>query len=148
MPSIIPSYVYTLFAAVIVGTILIAMCALAVSDLKSQAEKQQLSNIANYIATKSMKIFSTSPADDLVIESQLEIPSLIGGKRYWVQIENDTTGVWVEAGFEAKPITNDQRTFVSFEAVASSVYISGSGPVFLQYKSNSTGSYLTLKGAN
>ena len=65
MPSIIPSYVYTLFASIIVGTLVISSCGLVVVNVKAEAEIQQLTNIANYVATKSINLASYTPADNL-----------------------------------------------------------------------------------
>jgi hypothetical protein len=52
MPSIVPSYIYVLFASVIVGTIIIGACGLSTLDIKNDADKQQLSNIADYVAAQ------------------------------------------------------------------------------------------------
>jgi hypothetical protein len=45
MPLIIPSYVYTLFASLIVGTIVVSACSLSTLNVKTEAENQQLTNI-------------------------------------------------------------------------------------------------------
>ncbi len=148
MPSIIPSYIYTLFAAIIVGTLVITMCGLAVANIKAEAEKQQLSNIASYVATKSLKLLSCAPSENLTASLQLDIPQLIGNQRYWIQIQNDTSSAWVEAGFGIMPTSSDQKALIPSEVAASGSYVSGSGAVFLEYYSNSTGLYLTLDGGN
>ena len=148
MPSIIPSYVYTLFAAIIVGTLIITTCALATLNVKAEAENQQLSNIADYVATKSMELASAMPTDSLTTKVSLDIPPLIGNQRYWIQIQNDSSGAWAEAGFGATPTPSEQKAYIPSEVAASGSYISGSGPVFLEYQSNSTGVYLTLDGGN
>jgi hypothetical protein len=146
MPSIIPSYVYTLFASIIVGTLVISSCGLVIINVKAEAEMQKLINIADYVAAKSIKLASYIPADNLTLRTQLDIPSLIGGQRYWIQIKNSTLGVYVEAGFGVTPRLSPQRAYIASEAAASGSYVSGSGPVFIEFQSNSTGSYLTLNG--
>lgn len=146
MPSIIPSYVYTLFASIIVGTLVISSCGLIVVNVKAEAEIQQLKNIANYVATKSLNLISYSNTDNVKMNLQLDIPSLIGGQRYWILIHNDSSGSWVEAGFGATPTSSIQRAHIPFEGSSSGSYVSGSGPVFMQYQSNSTGLYLILNG--
>ena len=148
MPSIIPSYIYTLFASIIVGTLVIAMCGLTVAEVKAEAEKQQLSNIADYIAAKSINLASAIPTDSLTTKVSLDVPPLIGNQRYWIQIQNDSSGVWVEAGFGATPKSSLQKAYIPSEATAAGFYISGSGPAFLEYQSNSTGVYLKLNGGN
>jgi hypothetical protein len=148
MPSIIPSYIYTLFASIIVGTLVIAMCGLTVADVKAEAEKQQLSNIADYVATKGIKLASATPTGSLTTKVSLDVPPLIGNQRYWIQIQNDSSGVWAEAGFGESATSSIQKAYIPSEAAASGSYISGSGPAFLEYQSNSTGVYLTLNGGN
>ncbi len=45
MPSIIPGYVYSIFAALIVGTIIVYACSISTLNVKNQANNQQLKNI-------------------------------------------------------------------------------------------------------
>jgi hypothetical protein len=148
MPSTIPSYIYTLFASIIVGTLIITTCALATLNVKAEAENQQLSNITDYVATKSMDLISGAPADNLDSKLLLDIPSLIGNQRYWIQIQNDSSSAWVTAGFGEMALQSAQKSYIQSDVVASGFYISGSGPVFIEYQTNSTGSYLTLNGGN
>ena len=54
----------------------------------------------------------------------------------------------MEAGFGVTPTSSQQRAYIPSEAVASGSYVSGSGPVFVEFQSNSTGLYLTLNGDN
>jgi hypothetical protein len=148
MPSIIPSYLYTFFASIIVGTLIITTCAIGVINVKTEAEKQQLSNIADYVATKCMKLVDSAPSDNFTLRSVLDVPPLIGNQRYWVQILNDSSRVMVKAGFGATPGSSEQWAYIPFALFASGIYVSGSGAVFLQYQSNITGSYLTFYGGN
>ncbi len=127
---------------------MISSCGLVVVNVKAEAEIQQLTNIANYVSAKSINLASYTPTDNLTSRSQLDIPSLIGGQRYWILIGNDSSGAWVEAGFGATPTSSQQRAYIPSEAVTSGSYVSGSGPVFVEFQSNSTGLYLTLNGDN
>ena len=112
MPSIVPSYVYTLFASIIVGTIVIAACGLSTANMKSEAEKQQLSNIAEYVATESLELISHATAENLTSTLHLNVPPLIGNQRYWIKITNDSTKTWVEAGFGTTAISSEQRAYI------------------------------------
>jgi phosphodiesterase/alkaline phosphatase D-like protein len=148
MPSIIPSYVYTLFASLIVGTIVISACGLSTVNVKSEAEKQQLSNIAEYVATESLELVSNAAAENLTSTLHLDVPQLIGNQRYWVRIANDSARAWVEAGFGTTPLSSLQRTYIPSEVAASGTYTSGSGAAIIDCHADSTGVYLTLSGGN
>ena len=148
MPSIIPSYVYTLFASLIVGTIVISACALSTVNVKNEAEKQQLSNIAEYVATESMELISHATAENLTSTLHLNMPPLIGNRRYWIRIANDSARTWVEAGFGITAFSSEQRTYIPSEVCASGTYISGSGAPVLGCHLDSVGVYLNLSGGN
>jgi len=148
MPSIIPSYIYTLFASIIVGTIVISACGLSTVNVKTEAEKQQLSNIAEYVATESLELISHATAENLTSTLQLNVPQLIGNQRYWIKIANDSAKTWVEAGFGTNAIASEQLAYIPSEVVASGTYTSGSGAASLECYSDSSGVHLNLSGGN
>lgn len=148
MSSIIPSYIYTLFATIIVGTLIVTTCAVATVNVKGEAEKQQLSNIADYVATNSMELLSSPPADNLTLKMVLDVPPLIGNQQYWIQIQNDSSRAWVETGFGTTILSSDQQVNIPSDAEATGFYVSDLGACFLEYQSNGTGCYLTLYGGN
>ena len=148
MPSIIPSYVYTLFASIIVGTIVISACGLSTVNVKAEAEKQQLSNIAEYVATESLELISHATAENFTSTFHLNVPQLIGNQRYWIKIANDTAKTWVEAGFGTTAISSEQRAYIPSEVAATGTYTSGSGAAILECYSDNSGVHLTLSGGN
>ena len=148
MPSIIPSYIYTLFASIIVGTIVISACGLSTANVKSEAEKQQLSNIAEYVATESLELISHTTAENLTSTLHLNVPPLIGNQRYWIKIANDSAKTWVEAGFGTTAFSSEQRAYIPSEVAATGTYTSGSGAAILECYSVSSGVHLTLSGGN
>ena len=148
MPSIIPSYIYTLFASIIVSTIVISACGISTANLKAEAEKQQLSNIADYVATESLELISHVTAENVTSKLHLNVPHLIGNQRYWIKMSNDSTRTWVEVGFGMIAGSSDQRTFVPSEAATSGTYTSGSGTAILQCFPDSSGVKLILSGGN
>lgn len=148
MPSIIPSYVYTLFASLIVGTIVISACGLSTLNVKTEAEKQQLSNITEYVATESMELISHATAENLTSTLHVDLPPLIGNQRYWIEITNDSARTWVEAGFGTTAISSDQRTYIPSDVSASGTYMSDSGAAILECYPDSAGVHLTLSGGN
>ena len=54
MVTIIPSYVYSIFAALIVGTIIVSSCSVSMVNIKNEAKNQQLANIDEYVAAQSL----------------------------------------------------------------------------------------------
>lgn len=148
MPSIIPSYIYTLFASIIVGTLIISMCGLTVANVKREAEEQQLSSIAEYIAVKSMELVSHATTDNSTSTVDLEVPSVIGNQRYWIQVKNDSSKAWVEAGFGTTVTSSEKRAYVPTEVAASGTYLSGSGTAFLQFTLDAGVASITLYGGS
>jgi hypothetical protein len=148
LPSIIPSYVYTLFASIIVGTIVISACGLSTANVKSEAEKQQLSNIADYVATESLELISQAAAENLTSTLNLNVPPLIGNQRYWIKIANDSSRTWVEVGFGTTALSSEQRTYIPSEVAASGSYISGSGAAILECHWDGSDVYLILSGGS
>lgn len=148
MPSIIPSYIYTLFASIIVGTLIIGACSLSTLNVRNKAEEQQLLNVAEYVSTKSLELISHAETDNLTSTVRLNVPSLIGDKRYWIQIANDSARAWVEVGFGAVVYSSGRRAYIPSEASASGIYISGLGVASLQCYSNGSSVHLTLFGGS
>jgi hypothetical protein len=148
MPSIIPSYIYTLFASIIVGTIVISACGLSTANVKYEAEKQQLSNIADYVATESLDLISHAAAENLTLTLHLDVPQRIGNQQYWIKMTNNSAKAWVEVGFGTTVLSSEQLVYIPSDVAASGTYISGSGAVLLECYSDNSGVQLTLSGGN
>jgi hypothetical protein len=144
MPSIIPSYVYSLFAALIVGTIIVSSCSLSTLNIKNEAENQQLTNIDEYVATQSLTLLTHASENNQNTTQLLDIPSQIGNQRYWISITNDSSGAWVESGFGATVNPSYPRLYIPAQIDASGAFISGSGRAFLQCHSENQTVTLTL----
>jgi hypothetical protein len=148
LPSIIPSYVYTLVASIVVGTLLIYAFDMSTVGTKGEAEKQQLRNLAEYVATKSCELVSAATANNLSTSLRLDIPPLIGNQRYWIQLGNDSSAAWVESGYGTTPSSSEQQVTIPSEVSASGMYISDSGSAILECNANGTGTYLQLFGGH
>jgi hypothetical protein len=147
LPSIIPSYVYTLFASAIVGTLIISMCGLSVANVKREAEEQQLLSITGYVVVKSMKLASYAPSENVTSTVRLNVPALIGNQRYWIRFQNDSSKAWVEAGFSTAS-SSGKRVLIPLEVAASGTCISDSNAAFIEYYSDSAGAHLILYGGS
>lgn len=129
MPAIIPSYVYSLFAALIVGTIVVFTCSVSTISIRNEADIQQLTNISQYIATQGLALVAQTNQNSTQF---LELPSQIGNQRYWVRLTSGSSGAWVESGFGV--IANQTQFRINMPAgvSASGVVISGSGRALMQ----------------
>ncbi len=131
MPSIIPSYVYSLFATLLVGAIIVYTCSLSAASIKNGADDQQLTNIEEYVATQSLTLIAHTTQDSQNITQFLEIPSQIGNQKFWIRIANDSSNAWVESGFGATIIPSETRIVLPAKVAATGIFVSGSGRAVL-----------------
>lgn len=147
MPSIIPSYVYTLFACMIVGALLIGASSLSTINVKNEADLQELKNIADYVAIRSFELVSLTKTNNLTANAILNIPYAVGNQRYWLRLDNDSLRSWVEIGFGVSPQSSGQRTYIPSQVSASGTYTSGARtPVLECYQGFVT--YLKISGGS
>jgi len=146
MPSIIPSYVYTLFASMVVGAMLTVAFSISTLNTKQEAEEQQLRSLAEYFATKSCELAAMTTADKSSANLNLNTISFVGNQRYWVQLGNDSFSAWVEIGYGTIPHATIRQVLIPTKVSASGIYISGSGPATLQCYRQETTIYLNLSG--
>jgi len=132
MPSIIPGYVYSLFAALLVGSIIVYSCSLSALNIKNQATNQQLKNIDEYVAAQSLTLLSHTTQDNQNTTQFLDIPSQVGNQRFWMQISNGSSGAWVESGFGTTVTSSEIHVNIPATVMASGIFISGSGRAVLQ----------------
>jgi len=148
MPSIIPDYVYTLFASMIVGTLLIYAFSISALNMENEAEKQQLRNLTKYVATKSCELVSLATTCNLSTSLRLSIPLIIGNQEYWIQLGNDSFFAWVESGYGMTPYSAEQQVSIPAKVSASGTYISSSPTAILECYANGTATYLKLSGGS
>ena len=144
MPSIIPGYVYSLFAALLVGAIIVYAVSLSAVNIKNQATNQQLKNIDEYVAAQSLTLLSHTTQDSQNTSQSLDIPSQVGNQIFWVQISNDSSGAWVESGFGTTVTSSQLHISIPAEVAASGIFISGSGRAVLQCSFENQTATLTL----
>jgi len=138
MVTIIPGYVYSIFAALVVGTIIVSSCSLSMANIKHEAENQQLTNIDEYVAAQSLTLITHLIQDGLNTTQFLNLPSQIGNQEYSIRLANDSSNAWVESGFGAT-VQRQPQIYIPAEINASGFFISGWGRAFLQcYFQNQT----------
>jgi hypothetical protein len=132
MPTIIPGYVYALFASVLVGVIIVYSCSVATVNIKNQASTQQLKNIDEYVAAQSLMVLSHTTEENQNTTQFLEIPSQVGNQMFWIQISNDSSGAWVESGFGTTVTSSDLHVSLPAAVNASGIFVSSSGRAILK----------------
>ena len=131
MVTIIPGYVYSIFAALIVGAIIVASCSAAMVNVKNEAENQQLANVDEYVAAQSLTLIMHVTEDGQNATEFLNLPSQIGDQEYSISIANDSSSAWVESGFGAS-VQSQPQIYIPAEISASGTFVSGWGRAFLQ----------------
>jgi flagellar biosynthesis regulator FlaF len=133
-----------MFAALIVGAILVYACSISTINVKNQANSQLLKNIEEYVATQSLSLLSQTTENNQNSTQFLDIPSSIGNQRFWIRIANDSSGAWVESGFGTTLSSNSLQMNIPANFDASGYFISGSGKAKLQCQFENQFATLTL----
>ena len=131
MVTIIPGYMYSIFAALIVGTIIVSSCSLSMLNVKNEAENQQLANVDEYVAAQSLTLVTHVTEDGQNATMFLDLPSQIGNHEYSISIANDSSSAWVESGFGAT-VQSQPQIYIPAEINASGTFVSGWGRPVLQ----------------
>jgi len=146
MPSIIPGYVYTLFAALVVGAILVSSCSLLMLNLKNEADTRQLANVDEYVAARSLNLLAHTSTDQQNTTQFLNLPPQIGNQQYWICLTNDSSQAWVESGFGATVGPAQAQAAIPVGIEASGIFVSSWGRAFLSCSQNQT-AILELDGS-
>lgn len=133
MPTITPSYLYTIVAILAVTTLLTVSFTTYTEAFRSTSEIGQLKNLMNYVAAKTTELSTLSINTNATAETFLQMPTTIGNKAYWLQLRNDTTKTWIEGGFGNTPTnTSEIRVYLPSEAKATGHYKSGYGAAHIK----------------
>jgi hypothetical protein len=127
-----------------VGALLIYASSLSSISVKNEADLQELKNIADYVATTSFELISSTQTNNLTANLMLSIPATVGNQRYWVQLDNDSYRSWVNIGFGTTPQTGGQRTYIPSKVSAFGDYVSGAGIPVLRCYSDGSATYLEI----
>ena len=133
MPSITPSYLYTLIALIAVSSLLVFSFMAYADAIRVSSEVKQLKNLMSYVATKSTELLTLTLATNATLEAFLQMPEAVGNKYYWLQLRNDSAKAWLEGGFGNMPTEGAElRIYLPKEASAQGYYIGGYGAVYLE----------------
>jgi hypothetical protein len=100
--------------------------------LRVSSEVKQLRSLMDYVAAKSTELLTLTLVTNATVKVYLQMPTAIGNKQYWIQLNNDSASAWVEGGFGNTPVKEtDLKIQLPKEAAATGYYIGGYGAVCL-----------------
>lgn len=146
MPSIIPSWVYTLFASLVVGVIIVSSCSLVTLNVKNEAQTQQLTNIEQYVATQSLNLLTQVSQNNQNVTQYLDLPAQVGNQVYWICMVNESSGACVCSGLGLTANLNQQGVGIPAQVDVSGVFVSSYGRPCLECSVENGNVSLTLMG--
>lgn len=146
MPSIVPSYLYTFFAMMLVGILLIGTFNSFAVSLKQIPEEKMLRNILDYVAAKSIELINYVEVSDeeATAETFLDLPSSINHKQYWLRLNTNSKYAFIEAGFGSTPTQARFKVYLLAGVSASGQVVGGFGKALLVCQRVASGIYLSL----
>jgi len=132
LPSITPSYLYTFIALIVVSSLLVFSFMNYTEALRASSEVKQLKSLIDYVAAKSTELLTLTSVTNATIEIYLQMPTAIGNKQYWIQLDNNSASAWIEGGFGNTLVKGtDLKIQLPKEAAATGYYIGGYGAACL-----------------
>lgn len=144
MVSIIPGWIYSLFAAIVVGAIVVASISLVTVNVRNEAQTQELANIDEYVASQSLSLVTHATQSNQNSTQVINLPTSIGNQIYWVYLGNDSSSSYVESGFGTTAVPSQPQVYIPAQIAASGAFISGYGRAVLQCTTENHTVTLTL----
>jgi hypothetical protein len=133
MPAITPSYLYTFFAIIAVSSILLISFTDYANAIRFSSEMRKLKKLVDYVAAKATELLMLAKTANASAETYIQAPTAIGDKPYWLRLENNSAGAWLEGGLGSIPLESGALyIYLPGKALASGYYISGYGAIRLR----------------
>jgi hypothetical protein len=124
---------YSLFASLIIGSILVCAVSVETMAIRSSVDQQQLENIQRYVAAQALTLIAQTTIDGQNSTVYLEIPLAIGNQRFYIRLQSDRDSARVTSGFDQNmTISYSNPTEVPVKVNAQGSFLSGSGRPFLE----------------
>jgi hypothetical protein len=125
---------YSLFASLIIGSILVCAVSVETMTIRSSADQQQLENLQRYVAAQALTLVSQTTIDGQNTTQYLDIPTAIGNQRFYIRLQNDEESAWVTSGFDQTMTASyGNPTAVPAKVSAQGSFLSGSRRPLLQW---------------
>ena len=148
MPSIPLSFLYTTFAVLAVGGLLLLSFSAYTGALRASSEMRKLEGLLDHVASITTELLTLTMETNAFSEIQLPMPETIGDRYYWLQLGNDSNSAWLEGGFGNNPVHGvGSRAYVPSKILAQGYYISGNGAVQLECYTSLNLTQITLSSS-
>lgn len=138
MPSITPSYLYTIIALIAVSSLLVLSFMAYTDAFRFSSELKQLKNLMDYVAAKGTELLTLAIVTNATAETFLQMPTAIGNKQYWLQLCNDSAKAWLEGGFGNMPMKGTElRVYIPKKTSAEGYYMGSYGAALLKCEASS-----------
>jgi hypothetical protein len=145
MVSNIPSYMYSLFASLLIGSILVCAVSVETGSIRNSADQHQLENIQQYVAAQALTLIAQTTIEGQNTTQYLDIPSAIDNQRFYICLQSDQESAWVASGFDLNMTASySNPTAVPAKATAQGSFLSGSGRPLLECHYQNQVATLTL----
>ena len=145
MPSQATNYFYTLVAMGVISLMLTNAFEGQVGALEGVAEKKELRRLMEAVAAEGTELASITEATGATVKVNIETPTSLGNRQYWVRLESDGSRAWVEGGF-GEPWTGTllSETYLPWNVSASGTYRGGYGTLSLNCTDQGSGPVLVM----
>jgi hypothetical protein len=133
MPSITPSHLYTFVALLAVSGLLVFSFMAYTDTLRFSSETKQLKTLMNGIAAKCTELLTLTSVTNASVEAFVQMPTSIGSKQYWIQLNNDTAQAWLIGALGDISLEQAElQMYLPKEACATGQYVAGHGAIHLE----------------
>ncbi|MEM2560914.1 MAG: hypothetical protein QXT06_01095 [Candidatus Bathyarchaeia archaeon] len=133
MPAITPSYLYTFFAILVVGSILTLTFMNYAESVMVSVDVKELRGVINNVAAKIAELVNIVEGGNIAARAIIQVPASSNGKQYWLRLTSEQCKVWVEGYFGESPLRSPcLRTCIPVNASASGQYFGGYGAIILE----------------
>jgi hypothetical protein len=119
---------YTFVALIAVSSLLVFSFMAYADTIRGASEAKQLKNLMDCASAKATELITLVSTTNATTEAYLQMPTAIGNKQYWLQLQNDSSEAWLEGGLGNVPVEGAKlRVYLPKEAIATGHYLGGYG---------------------
>jgi hypothetical protein len=130
-----------------VSTLLVMSFMAYANMLRVSSEAKQLTNLVDHVAARSAELLALASVTNSTSEAYVQMPAAIGSKQYWLQLQNDSTRIWIEGGLGNVPVEGSEiHAFLPGKGSASGRYVGGYGAACI--RCNSVAGFIQIQLTN
>jgi len=149
LPATALSQFYTFAALTLVSSILICAFNSYSITLRTSIELEQLKNVMSSVAASGNELLAIVAANNSTLKTEIQPPSRIGNKEYWMRLTNDSSYAWVEGSLgQICDSTLMCKVFLPGKISVSGYYVSGYGAIIMECYMNGSTQQLNLRSSS